>query len=136
MLSLLGKKLAVVALLFAILPAALLVGQESTPKAKPKPPAGRLPAYYSGQVTDPQKLEIYKIQKSYQEKIAVLADQIKELQAKQKAEIEALLTPEQKAAIEKIAADSKAKAKAKADAKAKEAAAEKPAAPTSAGAGK
>lgn len=96
--------------------------KEAAPAKKAaKKPAGRLPVHYSDIVTEEQKTEIYAIQAGYAVKISALAKQIKEIQSQQNAEIEALLSPEQKeklkVAKEAAAAKKKQKAEAKAEAK-------------------
>ncbi|QDU29978.1 hypothetical protein ETAA8_50960 [Anatilimnocola aggregata] len=92
----------------------------AAPAAKPK---GRLPAYYKDLVTTEQKDKIYALQSKYDAQIATLADQIKTIQKQRDGEIEALLSAEQKAKLEKLRADAKAKAQEKAAAR--KAAAEK-----------
>jgi hypothetical protein len=99
--------------------------KETAPTKKAaKKSAGRLPAHFSDIVTEEQKVEIYSIQAGYAVKISALANQIKEIQAQQNAEIEALLNEEQKeklkVAKETAAAKRKQKIEAAAEAKAEE----------------
>src|SRR5689334_2735948 len=63
--------------------------KEAKERAKPR---GRLPDLYSKVVTEEQKEKIYAIQDAHADKIAALSAQMKEELAKQKAEIEAVLT--------------------------------------------
>jgi len=77
-------------------------------KEKPK---GRLPAYYKDVVTDEQQEKIYAIQAKYEKQLDDLQAQLDAVKAKQMAEIETLLSAEQK--------DKIAKAKEEADAKKK-----------------
>ena len=81
-------------------------------RAKPR---GRLPVHY-GKVVDPtQKEKIYKIQKSYEPKIAELNVQLQALRDKRDAEIDAVLTAEQRQKVAQYRADAK-KQRAKAGA--------------------
>ncbi len=75
-----------------------------------KKPSRRLPNFYGDLVDGTQKEKIYAVQDLYTPQIEALAEQIKALQAKRDAEIEAVLNAEQKAKLEKAKADSKAKA--------------------------
>ncbi len=72
--------------------------QENTAKKETadKEPVKRLPPYFKEIVTEEQKTKIYALQEEYNEKISVLAEEIKKLQAARTAAIEALLSPEQK----------------------------------------
>lgn len=78
-------------------------------KKRRRKPKGRLPAYYRTVVTPEQREKIYTIQEQYTDQIEDLQDQIADLKDKQKAEIVAVLTPEQKKKIDEIAAEAKAK---------------------------
>jgi hypothetical protein len=82
-----------------------------------KKPSRRLPNFYGDLVDGTQKEKIYAVQDLYTPQIEALAEQIKALQAKRDAEIEAVLNAEQKAKLEKAKADSKAKAAERAAAK-------------------
>lgn len=79
-------------------------------------PRGRLPTYY-GKVVDPiQKEKIYKIQQSYEPKIADLNAQLQALRDKRDAEIDAVLTAEQRQKVAQYRADAKKQRAAKAGA--------------------
>jgi len=68
---------------------------------KRKKPRGRLPNYYGKVgVSEEQREKIYAIQAMYRPKIEALEKQIAELKAKEDAEVEAVLTPEQKKKVE------------------------------------
>ncbi|HEX4129101.1 MAG TPA: hypothetical protein VHZ24_03600 [Pirellulales bacterium] len=69
---------------------------------------GYLPPYYKNVVDPTQREKIYKIQNSYDEKIDALEKQLKELSDQRDAEIEAVLTPEQKKKVQELAAAAKA----------------------------
>lgn len=62
----------------------------------------RLPNYYAQVVTEEQRQKIYDIQRKYFTKIETLRRQLEALIAERDKEIEAVLTPEQKAKIEKL----------------------------------
>lgn len=62
----------------------------------------RLPMYYARVVDEKQRQKIYDIQRKYHPQIEALQRQLEELIAKRNAEIEAVLTPQQKAEIEKL----------------------------------
>lgn len=90
---------------------------EKKERAEPK---GRLPNHYGEVISGDQRDKIYAIQAKYKDELEKLQAQLKALDAKIDAEIEAVLTPEQKEKVAKIAAEAKAKAKAAAEARAKE----------------
>jgi hypothetical protein len=129
------------ALLSAMLLGAGLTSKESlaadkdAPKAEKKEakerakPRGRLPDFYSKVVTEEQKVKIYAVQDAHQDKIAALSAQMKEELAKQKAEIDAILTPEQLEKVKALVAEVTAQRATKAAAAKAETkpAAEKPA---------
>jgi len=71
--------------------------KESVPPFRP-----RLPAYYGRVVDEKQRQKIYDIQRKYHAQIAELQRQLEKLIAQRDAEIEAVLTPEQKAEIQKM----------------------------------
>lgn len=77
----------------------------------------RLPAYYGDIVDGAQKEKIYSLQEKWGKQIDELAEQVKALQKQRDAEIEGVLTAEQKVKLEKTRADAKAKALEKAAAK-------------------
>ncbi|MCS7239609.1 MAG: hypothetical protein NZ899_15290 [Thermoguttaceae bacterium] len=62
----------------------------------------RLPMYYGQVVTEEQRQKIYDIQRKYFDKIEALRRQLEALIAERDKEIEAVLTPEQKAKIEQL----------------------------------
>ena len=97
----------------------LLVAQESGKAAnsekaegakKAAKPEGRLPANYAKIVSDDQRKKIYEIQGKYDKEIAALQKQIADLKAKEHAEVEAVLTPDQKKALQSANDESKKKA--------------------------
>ncbi len=69
----------------------------------------RLPMYYGKVVTREQRERIYAIQRQYWPQIRTLQEQLETLLAQRKAEIEAVLTDEQKAKIAQFKADLAAK---------------------------
>jgi Spy/CpxP family protein refolding chaperone len=73
--------------------------KEGESKGKKKEARGRLPAGYGDLVTDEQRDRIYSIQGKYADQIAGLQKQLEDLRDKQTAEIEAVLTAEQKAKL-------------------------------------
>ena len=99
--------------------AAVAEGDVSVKKT-PKKLHGRLPAYYRLVVSEEQRMEIYRIQAEYKDRIQSLQDQLKELKHKRDARIVSVLTEEQKKQVEEAA--TKAKAKKAAHAKKKAAA--------------
>lgn len=85
-------------------------------KAEAKKPAakkkfrGRLPNYYGKVgVSNEQRQTIYGIQAKYHEQIEALERQIAELTEKRDAEIEAVLTPAQKARVKELVEAAKKK---------------------------
>lgn len=102
------------ALRFAPLGFALLVvamatwspGQEKEKKFR-----GRLPPYYSSIVTDQQRQAIYQIQAKYDQQLTALKEQIEAVENKRDAEIEGVLTAEQKLLIKKASDEAAAKRK-------------------------
>jgi hypothetical protein len=81
--------------------------QPDAPKAQRAPARGRLPNYYRQVVTPDQREKVYAIQGTYVEQIAALEKQIADLEAKRDAEIEALLTPEQKEKVKSLAEEAR-----------------------------
>ncbi len=81
-------------------------GAPAKARAKPR---GRLPAFYARVVSGDQREKIYAIQQSYEPKIADLQAQLKALTDKRDAEIEAVLTADQKTKVQQLATDAKAK---------------------------
>jgi predicted house-cleaning noncanonical NTP pyrophosphatase (MazG superfamily) len=74
-----------------------------------KKPKGRLPAYYGKVVTDKQREQIYEIQAKFTEQIVKLQEQLNALAAKRDAEIEQVLTDEQRAEIARLKSERKAR---------------------------
>jgi hypothetical protein len=104
--------------------ATTLLAQKSESKAEAKAAAPeakkvtrRLPNFYGDLVDGTQKEKIYAVQDQYTPQLDALTAQIKALQQKRDAEIEAVLNAEQKAKLEKSRADAKAKAAERAAAK-------------------
>jgi len=62
--------------------------------------------YYAKVVDEKQRQKIYDIQRKYHPQIADLQKQLEKLVAQRDAEIEAVLTPQQKAEIEKLRQES------------------------------
>jgi len=97
--------------------------KETTPSPKPaktkEVAQGRLPAHFSGVVTDEQRQKIYAIQKDSSAKITPLRRQLESLIKERDEKIWALLTPEQRRKVEALKADAKKAGKAKQDAETK-----------------
>lgn len=71
----------------------------------------RLPANYAKiGLSEDQKKKIYDVQNKFEAQIDTLEKQIVDLKAKQKAEVESVLTPEQHKALQTAIEDSKKKA--------------------------
>ena len=97
-----------------------LVAQESGKAAKTEKGEGakksaksgdRLPANYGKiGISEEQRKKIYDIQNKYDDQIAALQKQLADLRAKETAEVEAVLTPEQKKALQTANDESKKKA--------------------------
>jgi hypothetical protein len=78
---------------------------------------GRLPPYYGEIVTETQRLQIYAIQEKFEKEIKSLEAQLEGLKNKRAAEIERVLTSDQKTKLKKIQEAASANRKKKADAK-------------------
>lgn len=65
--------------------------------------------YYGRVVTEEQRQKIYAIQRDYYPRIAALRKQLEDLLAEQNAKIEAVLSPQQKAELDKIKAEAAAR---------------------------
>lgn len=95
------------------------VGQEKTatqaaPAKVAKKPAGRLPAQYGKLgLSDEQRHKIYDVQAIYRKQIDELEKQIDGLKAKQKTEIEAVLTADQKKKLDDLLAAARKAAEAR-----------------------
>lgn len=70
---------------------------------------GRLPAYYAKVVTPEQRAEIYAVQKRHAEKIDALKAQLKAAIQQRDAEVEAVLSDEQKQKLADMIAEAKQK---------------------------
>jgi hypothetical protein len=71
----------------------------------------RLPANYTKiGLSDDQRKKIYEVQNKYESQIDALEKQIADLKAKQKAEVDGVLTPEQYKALQTVVEESKKKA--------------------------
>ena len=99
-------------------PAPKKMGKKRTQKPKatpkkaktPKKAGGRLPSFY-GQIglSDEQREKVYEVQRTYREQIQELRKQLKTLEAKQKDEINEVLTDEQKAKLAELVGEAKKK---------------------------
>lgn len=70
----------------------------------------RLPANYAKiGLSEDQRKKIYEVQNKFEAEINTLEKQIADLKAKQKAEVESILTPEQHKALQTAIEDSKKK---------------------------
>lgn len=76
----------------------------------------RLPMYYAKVVDEKQRQKIYEIQRKYHPQIVDLQKQLEKLIAQRDAEIEAVLTPQQKAEIEKLRQEASQRRKEKSEA--------------------
>lgn len=87
MLRIVGGTIALVVALF-------LVAQTSEAQKKPK---GQLPMGWKDlNLTDEQKVQVYKVRGEYKTKMEALKQQEKELQQAERAELAKILTPDQK----------------------------------------
>lgn len=101
--------------------------EEAKPAKTRAKPRGRLPNHYAKIVTPKQREQIYAIQSKHAEKIDALRAELKALEQALAAEVESVLTPEQRKQLQAIldaakkpksaAADSAAAAPATTDAK-------------------
>lgn len=116
--------LAVVPLLFAVAFAqsdAPKAGSKADAKAADKAdakaakqrakPRGRLPAYYNQVIDGQQRDKIYAIQQQYEPKINELKAELQALQDKLDAEVEGVLTPEQRTKVKELTDAAKQKRK-------------------------
>ncbi|MCG8586502.1 MAG: hypothetical protein MI757_17470 [Pirellulales bacterium] len=104
---------------------------KSTKKAKdPKQPRGRLPAYFRQVVDDKQRNQIYALQTKYRADRDEIGEEIKritadlrkklaELKQAHDKEVEAVLSAEQLAKVQKLRDEAAAKRKAKSSASSK-----------------
>lgn len=72
---------------------------------------GRLPPYYGEIVTETQRLQIYAIQEKFETEIKSLEAQLEGLKSKRAAEIDRVLTADQKAKLKKAQEAGSAKRK-------------------------
>lgn len=89
---------------------------------------GRLPPYFKDIVDEQQRQEIYRLQRTYADRILSLQEQIEGLTAERDAAVENVLSPDQKARLKKAreaAANRRNKAPAVAEIPATDPAAEK-----------
>ena len=85
-------------------------GAEKKPgKKSPADYRGPLPFYYGKVIAPDQKEKIYDIQAKYEAELSALQKQGKELLAKRDAEIDAVLTPEQREKVAAMRAEAKTK---------------------------
>jgi hypothetical protein len=94
--------------------AATAAGQKGVGDAADAPTAkvrGRLPPYFKDIVDEAQRTEIYKLQGTFNGKIAALQQQIEQLEAERDAAVEGVLTAEQKTVLETARATGSAKRK-------------------------
>lgn len=110
----------------------LVVAQESGKAAKAEgakkvaKSGDRLPAGFGKiGVSEDQRKKIYEIQKKYDDQIGALQKQITDLRAKEKADLEAVLTADQKKALQAANEESQKKAAEKKKAGEKEKASDK-----------
>ena len=89
-------------------------------------PGDRLPANYAKiGISEEQRKKIYEIQNKYDGQIAALQKQLADVRAKEKADVEAVLTPEQKKSLQTANEESQKKAAEKKKAGEKEKGSEK-----------
>ncbi len=83
-------------------------GKKPSPRKKPR---GRLPAYYDRVVSLEQRAKIYAIQRRHAPQIKKLQQELRELTKNRNAEVQAVLTAEQREKVAALAAAAKAKRK-------------------------
>jgi hypothetical protein len=69
--------------------------------AQEKKAKGRLPPYYGSIVNDQQRQAIYLIQAKYDQQLDALNEQLQALEKRRDAEIEGVLSPEQRLVLKK-----------------------------------
>jgi len=77
--------------------------------AAPKKVRGRLPAYFGKVVNDKQREQIYDIQAKFSDQIAKLQKELDELIVRRDAEVEQVLTDEQRAEIARLKSERKSR---------------------------
>ena len=88
--------------------AATLQIQQKQKSTKRKKAKGRLPNYYAQiGISQKQRKTIYDIQSQYRDQIEDLKKQIEDLEAKRNAQVEAVLSPEQKKRLKLVQANAK-----------------------------
>jgi hypothetical protein len=102
---------AVVAFAAALLSNSLSIGQEG----KEKKIKGRLPNYYADLVSPEQRERIYAVQERYARQIDELNEQLAALINQRDAEIESVLTADQREKVKKARDEATAKKKKSAD---------------------
>ncbi|HWB00193.1 MAG TPA: hypothetical protein VG713_16985 [Pirellulales bacterium] len=116
----LGLRVIAAVLSFSVMAAAADAADEKaaaetkTKKARAEA-RGYLPPYYKNVVDGVQREKIYKIQSQYEAKMDELEKQLKAMADQRDAEIEGVLTPEQKQRIKELAAEAKTKRAKKPD---------------------
>lgn len=91
-----------------------LAQKKQKKRAKRRKARGRLPNYYGKVgVSAEQREKIYSIQAQYNSQIKALEKQIAELKEKRDAEIESVLTPEQKKKLAQLRAEAAEKRKSR-----------------------
>ena len=103
----------VVAAIAALGTSSLSIGQE----AKEKKAKGKVPAFYADVVTEAQRQQIYAIQGKYAKQISDLQTQLDAVTKQRDAEIENLLSAEQKDKVKKARDEAAAKKKKAAEEK-------------------
>lgn len=84
---------------------------DSKPAKQRAKPRGRLPAYYNQVVDGQQREKIYAIQQQYEPKISALKAELQALQDKLDAEVEGVLTAEQREKVKSLTDAAKQKRK-------------------------
>lgn len=101
-----------------LLGSGFLVGQDKKTDNEPIIVKARLPRNYSKLgLSDKQKKKIYQVQAKYEVQIEKLSQQIAALKAKEKAEVEGVLTAAQKSRLRELMGGAGAKEAADADEK-------------------
>jgi hypothetical protein len=84
---------------------------DAKPAKQRAKPRGRLPAYYNQVVDGQQREKIYAIQQQYEPKITALKAELQALQDKLDAEVEGVLTAEQRDKVKSLTEAAKQKRK-------------------------
>lgn len=91
---------------------------DAKPAKERAKPRGRLPAYYNQVIDGQQREKIYAIQQQYEPKISALKAELQALQDKLDAEVDGVLTSEQREKVKSLTEAAKQKRKAPATASA------------------